>query len=202
MEYEAKGPRPKRTWREVVVKDCQESKLNKEYAMDRSRWRKLIKDVWWSGWVWMGECFFWYRPTWVVLDKGSLNGCVYVFVCACVRACICACVWVRATDCVLEILLLTQCGEAQHMDSSLSWLGEWSSWEWEFLHSSASIPCCFYSSLCIPQDIVLVLFLHCCSLLLDTQHLSFLQFAGFTLHVIKLNVMYCWCWMLCVASIC
>ena len=45
MEYEAKGPRPKRTWREVVVKDCQESKLNKEDAMDHSRWRKLIKDV-------------------------------------------------------------------------------------------------------------------------------------------------------------
>ena len=66
-----------------------------------------------------------------------------VCVCVCVRACICACVWVLATDCVLEILLLTQCGEAQHMDSSLSWLGEWSSWEWEFLHSSASIPCCF-----------------------------------------------------------
>ena len=82
-------------------------------------------------------------------------------------------------------MLLTQCGEAQHMDSSLSWLGEWSSWEWEFLHSSASIPCCFYSSLCIPQDIVLVLFLHCCSLLLDTQHLSFLQFAGFTLCVLS-----------------
>ena len=39
-------------------------------------WRKLTKDVWWSGWVWVGECFFWYRPTWVVLDKGPLNGCV------------------------------------------------------------------------------------------------------------------------------
>ena len=24
----------------------------------------------------MGECFFWYQPTWVVPDKGPLNGCV------------------------------------------------------------------------------------------------------------------------------
>ena len=54
--------RPKRTWREVVEKDCQARKLNKEDAMDRSKWRKLIKDVRWSGWVWVGKCFFWYRP--------------------------------------------------------------------------------------------------------------------------------------------
>ena len=33
----------------------------------------------------MGECFFWYRPTWVVPDKRPLNGCV------CVCACACAC---------------------------------------------------------------------------------------------------------------
>jgi len=26
----------------------------------------------------VGECFFWYRPTRVVLDKGSLTGCVCV----------------------------------------------------------------------------------------------------------------------------
>jgi len=49
MEYEVKGPRPrgrlKRTWREVVEKDCQEYTLNKEDAVDRSKWRKLIKDV-------------------------------------------------------------------------------------------------------------------------------------------------------------
>jgi len=37
--------RPKRTWREVVQKDCQARKLNREDAMDRSRWKKLIKDV-------------------------------------------------------------------------------------------------------------------------------------------------------------
>ena len=49
MEYEVEGPRPrgrsKQTWREVVEKDCQARKLNKEDAMDHSRSRKLIKDV-------------------------------------------------------------------------------------------------------------------------------------------------------------
>jgi len=49
MEYKAEGSRPrgrpKRTWREVVEMDCQARKLNKGDAMDRSRWRKSIKDV-------------------------------------------------------------------------------------------------------------------------------------------------------------
>jgi len=49
MEYEVEGSRPrgrpKRTWRKVVEKDCQASKLNTEDAIHRSRWRKLIKDV-------------------------------------------------------------------------------------------------------------------------------------------------------------
>jgi len=49
MDYEVEGHRPrgrpKRTWREVVKEDCQARKLNKEDAMDLSRWRKLIKDV-------------------------------------------------------------------------------------------------------------------------------------------------------------
>ena len=48
MEYEAEGSRPrgrpKRTWREVVQKDCQARKLNKEDAVDNSIWRKLIKN--------------------------------------------------------------------------------------------------------------------------------------------------------------
>jgi len=48
MEYEVKGSRirgrPKMTWTEVVEKDCQAHKLNKEDAIDRSRWRKLMKD--------------------------------------------------------------------------------------------------------------------------------------------------------------
>jgi len=49
MDYEVEGPkprgRPKRTWTEVVREDCQAHKLKKEDAMDRSKWRKLIKDV-------------------------------------------------------------------------------------------------------------------------------------------------------------
>jgi len=48
MEYEVEGARsrgrPKRTWREVVQKGCQTRKLNREDAMDCSRWRKHIKD--------------------------------------------------------------------------------------------------------------------------------------------------------------
>ena len=47
MEYEVEGSRPrgrpKRTWKEVVQKDCQVHNLNKEDAMDRGRWKKLIK---------------------------------------------------------------------------------------------------------------------------------------------------------------
>jgi len=47
MEYEVEGSRPrgrpKRTWREIVQKDCQARNLNKEDAMDRGRWKRLIK---------------------------------------------------------------------------------------------------------------------------------------------------------------
>ena len=49
MEHEVEGSRPrgrpKKTWKEVVREDCQSCKLNKEDAMDRSKWRKLITDV-------------------------------------------------------------------------------------------------------------------------------------------------------------
>jgi len=49
MQFEVEGPRPrgrpKRSWREVVEKDCQARKLNKEDAVDRSKWRRLIKVV-------------------------------------------------------------------------------------------------------------------------------------------------------------
>ena len=83
MEYEVEGPRPtgrpKRTWRDVVWEDCQARKLNKEDAMDRCKWSKMIKDVRWSGWVLLGECFFWYRPTRVVPDKKPLKSCVCVW---------------------------------------------------------------------------------------------------------------------------
>jgi len=47
MEYEAEGSRPrgrpKRTWKEVVQKDSQALNLNKDHAMDRGRWKRLIK---------------------------------------------------------------------------------------------------------------------------------------------------------------
>jgi len=36
--------RPKKTWREIVEKDCQARKLIKEYVVDRYRWRKQIRD--------------------------------------------------------------------------------------------------------------------------------------------------------------
>jgi len=47
MEYEVAGcrprGRPKKTWREVVQKDCQAHSLNRKDAVDRGRWKKLIK---------------------------------------------------------------------------------------------------------------------------------------------------------------
>jgi len=47
MEYEEEGyrprGRPKGTWREVVQKDCQAHSLNREDAVDRGIWKKLIK---------------------------------------------------------------------------------------------------------------------------------------------------------------
>jgi len=49
VKHKAEGSKPrstpKRTWTEVVVKDREVRKLNKEDAMDCRRWRKLIKDV-------------------------------------------------------------------------------------------------------------------------------------------------------------
>jgi len=48
MEYEVEGARPrgrpKKTCREIVEKDCQACKLNREDAMDRNRWMKQIGD--------------------------------------------------------------------------------------------------------------------------------------------------------------
>jgi len=47
--------RPKRTWTEVVQKDCQACKLNREDAMDHNGWRKLLDDQdrceWYHGMV-------------------------------------------------------------------------------------------------------------------------------------------------------
>jgi len=48
MEYEVEGARPKgrpkKTCTEIVEKDCQACKLNREDDMDRNRWRKQIRD--------------------------------------------------------------------------------------------------------------------------------------------------------------
>jgi len=44
MEYEVEGARPKKTWAEIVEKDCQTHKLNKEDAIDHNRWRKIRDD--------------------------------------------------------------------------------------------------------------------------------------------------------------
>jgi len=44
MESSRPRGRPKKTWREIVEKDCQAGKLNKEDAMHHKRWRKQIKD--------------------------------------------------------------------------------------------------------------------------------------------------------------
>jgi len=48
IEYEVEGARPgggpKKTWREIVVKDCQACALNRENAMDRIRRMKQIRD--------------------------------------------------------------------------------------------------------------------------------------------------------------
>jgi len=49
MEYEVEGARPrggpKKTWREIVEKDCQARGLNREDAIDRIRWMKLIRAI-------------------------------------------------------------------------------------------------------------------------------------------------------------
>ena len=44
MEGARPRGRPRRTWREFVQKDSQAHKLNREDAVDRIGWRKLIKD--------------------------------------------------------------------------------------------------------------------------------------------------------------
>jgi len=52
MEYEVEVVRPRgrpnTSWTEIVEKDCQAHKLNGEDAMDRNRWRKQIRNDWWS----------------------------------------------------------------------------------------------------------------------------------------------------------
>jgi len=48
MEYEVEAARPrgrpKKTWREIVEKDCQACKLKREDAMAHITWMKQIRD--------------------------------------------------------------------------------------------------------------------------------------------------------------
>ena len=44
MEGARPRGRRKKTWREIVEKDCQACKLNMEDAMDCNSWRKQIRD--------------------------------------------------------------------------------------------------------------------------------------------------------------
>jgi len=44
--------------------------------------------------VWVGECFFWYRPTRVVPDQRPLNG-----------RCCC---WFRCLDCIIDLVVTVQ----------------------------------------------------------------------------------------------
>jgi len=48
VEYEVEGTgprgRPKKIWSETVEEDCQPRGLNREDAMDRSRWMKQTRD--------------------------------------------------------------------------------------------------------------------------------------------------------------
>jgi len=46
LGYEVAGSIPRVRPQKTVQKDCQAHKLNKEDAVDHSRWRKLIKDNW------------------------------------------------------------------------------------------------------------------------------------------------------------
>ena len=56
MEGSRPRGRPKRTWRQVVQKDCQARKLSREDAMDRSRWKKLINRLMIRTGEWVNVC--------------------------------------------------------------------------------------------------------------------------------------------------
>jgi len=79
--------RPKKTWREIVEKDCQACGLNREDAVDRIRWMKQVRYDWRPRYMWVDECFFWYRLTWVVPDKIH-RAVKWLCVCFCLSACL------------------------------------------------------------------------------------------------------------------
>ena len=45
MRVQDQGEDQSKTWKEVVREDCQARKLNKEDAVDRCKWRKVIKYI-------------------------------------------------------------------------------------------------------------------------------------------------------------
>jgi len=75
----------------------------------------VIKEARWSGWVWVGECFFWYWPTRVVPDQRPLNG----------RCCCCQC----GLQCFNTVGWATRRASGQQKKLSgrmLAWLSAWS----------------------------------------------------------------------------
>ena len=53
----------------------------------------------WSGWVWVGECLFWYRPTRVVPDQRPLDG----------RCCCCCCIIFEETwTCIVPYFVVRE----------------------------------------------------------------------------------------------
>jgi len=55
--------RPKKTWREIVEKDCRARGLNRADAMDRSRWRKQLGMM-----MMMMILFVWQPIGWISLQ--------------------------------------------------------------------------------------------------------------------------------------
>jgi len=37
--------KPKKTWSEIIETDCETQQICKEDAMDRRKWRRLVKDL-------------------------------------------------------------------------------------------------------------------------------------------------------------
>jgi len=110
--------------------------LNKEDAVDHCKWRKVIKEARWSGWVWVGECFFWYRPTRVVLDQMPLNG----------RCCCCCCLKCHERGCMYVHFAL-----ASIMAGNIDWWLVWLSgvrWVW-WIHRWSHGRLCLFTSLSI-----------------------------------------------------
>jgi len=75
MEYEVEGSRPrgrrKKTWGEIVKKDCQACGSNREDAMDRNRWMKQTRNTFY-GTRYLSHCYarFAFNPlfiNWVMI---------------------------------------------------------------------------------------------------------------------------------------